>query len=641
MPLSRYLILVVALAASILAIYWPGLSGGFIFDDFPNLVTDSHWRVTSMDLDQWRRAISHGRSGFLGRPLALATFAANHYFTGTDPFWLKLTNLGLHLVNTALIYCLCRQLLLQIAYARGEQHHSRFAAMLIALAWAVHPLQASTVLYAIQRMEIAAATCVLLSLLAYLRGRRNQISGTLAWPWLLTSAFVAVAGLGFKESALLAPGFALLIEICVLHFAGQDGARSTKWVTGYVVAGGLALAMFAGVILPHYLAAEAYATRDFSLSERLLTQLPVLVMYLKQIAWPVPNNLLFYYDHLPISTGLFSPPATAIGAALLLTLLTTAGMTWRRWPLVSLGIGWFFLSHALTSNVVPLELAFEHRNYLALLGVLLAAMTPLTWLGTQLNRAASRIITVLPVLLLGVLCVIQTHTWGNPDRLTVALATRNIESPRATYALAKLLLRNAGSDTQSAQWSMAHREFEHVAKLRGSGAMGEHALIIMDGRRGQPISTELWDAFRAKLTARKRPGPDVASAIYPVVICRIEQRCQFDDKQMIHTFAALIEKYPSAAELYAIYANYSFNALGDISLSIELLREAHRLEPSSTKIAVSFAKVLRTSPVPSNQATADQMAAQLRAANYDGHLDAALDELEALNSTSPPIHLFH
>src|SRR5690606_6155051 len=145
---------------------------------------------------------------------------------------------------------------------------------------------------------------------------------------------------------------------------------------------------------------------------------------------------------------------------------------------------------------------FEHRNYLALLGILLAAATPLAWLGQKLNKGARRTIAALPVILLGVLCLIQTHTWGNPSRLAVALATRNIDSPRASYALAKQLLQRAGSDINSVHWSMAQKEFEHVARINHTGALGEHALIIMAGRSGQPVPAELWNALRSKLTVR-------------------------------------------------------------------------------------------------------------------------------------------
>src|SRR5699024_8372087 len=42
----------------------------------------------------------------------------------------------------------------------------------------------------------------------------------------------------------------------------------------------------------------------------------------------------------------------------------------NRWPLFALL--WFFVAHLVESTVIPLELYFEHRNYLAIAGPLLA-----------------------------------------------------------------------------------------------------------------------------------------------------------------------------------------------------------------------------------------------------------------------------
>ena len=57
----------------------------------------------------------------------------------------------------------------------------------------------------------------------------------------------------------------------------------------------------------------------------------------------------------------------ALGGMLLGALLLLG-----RQPLVSLGILWFFTGHLMESTVIGLELAHEHRNYLADYGIILA-----------------------------------------------------------------------------------------------------------------------------------------------------------------------------------------------------------------------------------------------------------------------------
>ena len=68
-------------------------------------------------------------------------------------------------------------LVARLLQTAGMKTKAVLAAFVIALAWAVHPLQVSSVLYIVQRMEMLVATFTLLALLAYLRGRLAQRNG--------------------------------------------------------------------------------------------------------------------------------------------------------------------------------------------------------------------------------------------------------------------------------------------------------------------------------------------------------------------------------------------------------------------------------------------------------------------------------
>src|SRR5699024_7915595 len=121
-----------------------------------------------------------------------------------------------------------------------------------------------------------------------------------------------------------------------------------------------------------YGSSETVTGRNFSTAERVLSQLRILPLYLQQILLPLPSNMYFYYDDFAPSRGWLSPATTLAGAAFLLGLLLAAWQLRKRLPLFALGVAWFFAAHFMTSNVIALELVFEHRNYFALFGVLLA-----------------------------------------------------------------------------------------------------------------------------------------------------------------------------------------------------------------------------------------------------------------------------
>ncbi len=88
---------------------------------------------------------------------------------------------------------------------------------------------------------------------------------------------------------------------------------------------------------------------------------------------PRPDAFSFYHDTFDVSTSPLKSPWTTLPAIVgLLALLILAFLFRRQRPLFSLGVAWFLVAHSITATVIPLELVFEHRNYLASAGLLLA-----------------------------------------------------------------------------------------------------------------------------------------------------------------------------------------------------------------------------------------------------------------------------
>lgn len=624
---------------SCLAVYWVGLGGSFFFDDYPNLVSDPDWRITSLTLSEVMRAMGHGIASDGGRPLALLSFGLNHYFTGMAPMPMKLTNLLIHAASALLVFQLCLRLFELIPHEPSARAMpGRLAALAISLAWALHPLQVSSVLYIVQRMELASQFFVLMSLLVYIRARRNEIAGMSSWHWLIASLISMLLGLGFKESAILAPAFALLIELTLLRFRGPGNVLSKRWLTIYAVGVGAACLLFMVLILPRYLPDSAYSTRNFTLSERLWTQIPVLGMYLSQFFFPLPDRMPFYYDNFPISRDIFSSPSTTLSAIVLLTMVGTAIGCMRRLPLVTLGIGWFFVAHALTSNVIPLELAFEHRNYLALFGLLLALSQPLAWVGAKLEPDSRVVMTLLPVVLLAGLCHLQARTWSDPFLLATSLASRAPDSPRASYDLGTRLMLSAGNDFASPQWSMAKKEFEHAAQLPSLSILPEQALIIMSARDGEPAEQDVWMRLGNKLTA-KQAGVDEINGIFALVDFSIRNPGSIDGQQLFNLFQIVLERNPTSVPLLTQYGNFAWNILRDRELAIRMQRDAVRLAPNDLQGIVGLAKYLLASGMPDYRREGELLWQEIRDANRDGRFDSDLESLEVLRSpgsTQPP-----
>jgi len=189
-----------AAMAIAVAVYWPGLGGGFVFDDFPNIVDNAGLHPASASVGDLVRAALSSPSSEFKRPLSSLSFALNYLATGLDPFWMKLTNLLLHLANGVFGFILASQVLRSTRNAAepvtpDAARRITFTALLIAFGWTVLPINLTAVLYVVQRMESLANLFVLAGLIGYfaVRMRAGRSGTTLAIGVVLLSTALGLA----------------------------------------------------------------------------------------------------------------------------------------------------------------------------------------------------------------------------------------------------------------------------------------------------------------------------------------------------------------------------------------------------------------------------------------------------------------
>ena len=348
-------------------------------------------------------------AGTFGRPASMASFALNAWIGGYAPFPLKLGNLIIHLLCGLSIFGLLQSLLRRDPLL---QSRASFYAAIVATLWLLHPLHASTVLYVVQRMAQLSTLFMLLGLWLYvlLRERLERGASVPATLGLLLGIPVmTVLAFLCKENGLLLPLLCAVVELA--YFTGQPRARPARaflWV--YVVfpitAGLAAFAWNPARLL------NGYIHRDFTMSERLLSQPRILCDYLWQLVVPNPPRMGVYTDDFIVSTGLVSPPTTLI-CILLLLGISLAAWHWRK-ALPAFFFGWFFflLAHALEAGPISLELYFEHRNYLPSVGILTLLLSLAVAAGQALARNGVQTQRIGVVLLVGIAAVFVLGTHG-------------------------------------------------------------------------------------------------------------------------------------------------------------------------------------------------------------------------------------
>lgn len=574
--------------------FWPALSGGFIFDDYPIFAENPVIHVTGWHWMEWHRVWTWSRIN-IERPLAMLSYALN-YALGGNTFGFKLFNLIIHLFNTMLVLLLARRLLAAAWPATtadtATAHQRRLGwALGIATAWAIHPLQVSAVMYVVQRMELLGFSFTLLALLVYWRARALQQTGRRAWPWLLLCISLVVLGYGAKETILLVPGYALLLELTVLHFAAAKPALRIGWKTFYALGCFAAMAVFLFYVLPHYATTAAYAGRDFTAWQRELTQLRALPLYLDLIVWPAPSHMMFYYDDYIASTGLLHPITTLYGGLLLLGLLSLAVAMRKRRPLLALGIAWFFMAHALTSAPINLELVFEHRNYPALFGVVLALADLVYWLSQCTRSRLPVLMACLLILNLGYLTALRAATWGSKLLLATTLVDYNPGSARAAQDLARSYMTMSDGSQDSPFYSLSIKQLERAATLRTDSPLAEEALLLEASKNPHLPTQPWWDSFKHKL--RTRPLiPSTYLALNKLMTARVSGDIHIDAHQLAEAYAIAITRSPGRESLHAEYAELAGAVLHDPTLAIEQWQQTLQLDKNLPHYAPRLAGYL-------------------------------------------------
>jgi hypothetical protein len=651
------------------AIYWPGLSGGWLFDDYPNIVDNPGVHPDKLSMSALVRAALSSPASFLKRPLASLSFAANYLLTGLDPFWMKLTNLGIHLLNGWLVFLLGRRLLQLAAPPDADEHKGDICALLIATAWLLLPINITAVLYVVQRMESLANVLVLTGLIGYVDGRQRMLASPTVQPrgshWrrgsVLDRGFIlcicsitvpTALGVLVKETAVMLPLYAMLIEWAVFRFRSaattdaRDGLSTTtqieqpillrasdnsKLATArkdrrpvrlFLVVLALPMAIGSFWLLPSLIAPGKWATRDFTLGTRLLSEARIVVDYIGWTLLPHPQALSFYHDDFMVSSGLLSPWTTLASILVLTGMVVLAWMLRPRHPLAALGISLFLGCHLLTGTILPLELIYEHRNYFASFGLLLSIVPPLTFAATPVRTFALPRWTLFVCLLLWwtTVTAVTVRAWGNPLRLSEALAERAPNSPRALYELGRTYIIYSHYDPTSPFTKLAYAPLERAAALPESSILPQQALIFMNARMNLPIKDIWWDSMIAKLKAHP-PGVQDESSLAALARCAEDRSCVLPANRMVQAFEASLTHPHSDARLYASYADYAWNVLENHVLGERMTEAAVKASPNEPAYQITL---MRRLLVLGRQEEARQVLERVEKLNIGGRLDDSL-----------------
>lgn len=384
-----------AVVVLVLLVYSNHFGNDFHFDDSHSIVQNPYIR----DLSNFPAFFTRIETSTVlpanrtWRPLVTSSLAVDYWLGhGLKPFYFHVSTMFWFLVQLALMFALFRKI---FDHARPDPRNA-WAALLGTALYGVHPANAETVNYIIQRAEIYSTLGVVAGLVLY-----QYLPGLRKYGLYLLPVAAAMMS---KAPALVFPAL-LFLYIWLFEDEKPKTAfvRSVPSIVVVAVLGYIGAAMLPPSFVPGSGTPWGYR----------ITQPVVIFRYFRTFF--IPTGLTADTDRVPF-TSILQDDALA-GFLFLIALIAVAIRTTRQRENrpIAFGLFWFLLA-LLPTSIFPLaEVENDHRMFFPFVGLALAAV----WAGALwvYSRVWSRA-AITAACSLGV-AILAVFAWGTWERNNV------------------------------------------------------------------------------------------------------------------------------------------------------------------------------------------------------------------------------
>jgi len=319
-----------------------------------NLIRTPSWENT--------KKIFTFHRGSTYQPVRRISFMLDYLFCKRNPFCYHFFNVLYYFFTVYFLFLFSEKLLYFISSWNQEKRH--IIALLSTILFAVHPVHVESVAWISARKEVLLGWFFFASLYFYLRGREGE-SNTLRM-YLLSFFFFVLAVLS-KPTAVVLPAVLLLFEIC---YRPKEIKKLLAFIIPPIIIAGIAVFILmtvmkqAGGIKPY---------RGGTFWTNFLVAFFIFINYMKLCVATI-NFSAAYTIWLPSNPYSFW---TFLAVAFNLFILWIGVKNYKKYPLVTFIVFWFYLQLLPYSNIIPISTILADRyallasfSYTLLLGVI-------------------------------------------------------------------------------------------------------------------------------------------------------------------------------------------------------------------------------------------------------------------------------
>jgi protein O-mannosyl-transferase len=389
--------------------HFVGIFNGFVnWDDELYLITNEAIRTLDAESIQKMFALTSVYGGNY-HPLVALSNAIEYSIVGLDPQLYHIINLGLHLINTFLVFIFIKKL------TRGNV----VVAAIVSALFGVHPMHVESVAWLSERKDVLYSLFYLLAMNSYMKFKEGR------------GAIQIVMALVFFLLSLLSKSMAVTLPVVLIaiDYFYDEEFKIAKQLNKLPF---FALSLIFGLLTIQTQTAQNYVgAYNYNFIEKLLISSYALCYYIVKMFLPIQLSTLVPFPRTGIPTLYYLAPLGVIALAVL-----SFKLKGELGKLLRFGL-WFYVGSifiVLQFVSVGAAVVCERYTYMPYIGLFfIVAMMAYNYMQQHPEKAKLvKVASIAIIALLGAASFIRTQVWK--DGVTLWKDTTQKNGETADYA---------------------------------------------------------------------------------------------------------------------------------------------------------------------------------------------------------------
>lgn len=321
----------------------------------------------------------------------------------------------------------------------------------------------------------------------------------------------------------------------------------------------------------------------------------MIFIYLKWIISPNITELGLFHDDIVLSNSIAEPITTLLSIIGITAIFLTSLVFIKSKPLIAFAILFYLSSHVIESSVLALELAYEHRNYLASYGVIFGIVASLSYvIKTKSTLRLAILIGFIWISAISATTYLRSFQWQNNASLVLYETEHHPKSARAVFYLAKIYADMTLAELDNEK-EKALELFETSAKFMPNEIIGEASAVLFSSLIGEKPEEKWIEGIKEKLRSQPLTNNTISS-LSEINKC-IFSSCTITVQQVSSIYEAALSNQRKhtakhKSDFLTLYAKFSADKIGDLKTAYNAMLEAIETSPDVLQYRVNYTTLL-------------------------------------------------